>query len=107
MKRQQFIVAGIGVLLFLVLYFFGQTVPPRKKEAGPATANTGPSAVKSLDIQDILQAAHSRLTPGQLSFVNRLENSVVRGDVKNQQVKAYRELANFWKDSVQEGFLPY
>jgi tetratricopeptide (TPR) repeat protein len=107
MKRQQYMVAGSGVLLFLVLYFFGQTVPSKKKQEGPAAGNTGPSAVKSIDIQGILQAAHSRLTPGQLSYVNRLENSVVRGDVKNQQIKAYRELANFWEDSVKEGFLPY
>ena len=42
----------------------------------------------------------------QLSYVNRLENAVVRGDVKNQQLKAYEQLASFWKDSVKDSFLP-
>jgi len=32
---------------------------------------------------------------------------VVRGDVKDQQLAAYRQLIVFWKDSVQEGFLPF
>jgi hypothetical protein len=112
MKRQQYLIAGTGVLILLVLYFFGQTVPPQKKPAAtaegaePGTGSPG-SAVKSIDLQDILQAAHSRLSPAQLSYVNRLENSVVRGDVKTQQLNASRQLAAFWRDSVQEGFLPF
>ena len=31
----------------------------------------------------------------------------MRGDVKVQQINAYRQLAAFWGDSVREGFLPY
>ena len=30
---------------------------------------------------------------------------LVRGDIKNQQIDADRQLAVFWKDSVQNGFL--
>ncbi len=103
MKKQQFIVAGMGILLLFLLYFFGQTIPPKKKSADlPASP-----ASKVIDVQDILQASKSRLNPSQLSYVSRLENSVVRGDVKNQQLSAYRQLAGFWKDSVKEGFLPF
>jgi len=112
MKRPQYLVAGAGVLILLVLYFFGQTVPPQKKVAATAEgaepgAGSSGSAVKSIDLQDILHVAHSRLSAAQLSYVNRLENSVVRGDVKVQQLNASRQLAAFWKDSVQEGFLPF
>lgn len=107
MKRQQYFVAGTGVLLLLALYFFGQTTPPQKKKAAPTEEPSGEPHAKSLDLQDILQAAQSHLTPSQLSYVNRLQNSVVRGDVKNQQLKAYQQLAAFWKDSVREGFLPF
>ena len=103
MKRQQIIVASAGVALLLILYFFGQTVPPKKK----ISETPGDQPVKSIDAQDILQASKSRLTPSQLSYVNRLENSVVRGDVKNQQLNAYHQLAGFWKDSVKEGFLSF
>src|SRR6202012_4874730 len=43
----------------------------------------------------------------QLSRVNRLKQSVVRGDVKAQQINADRRLARFWEDSVSDGFLLY
>lgn len=67
----------------------------------------GNSSVKSIGLQEILQAARANLTPAQLSYVNRLEHSVVRGDVRNQQAGAFRQLAGFWKDSVQNGLLLY
>jgi tetratricopeptide (TPR) repeat protein len=107
MKRQQYLVAGTGVLLLLALYLFGQTVPPRKKQETAAGGAQGASVVKSVGTQDILQASQARLTPSQQAYVNRLQQSVVRGDVNAQQLNAYRLLAAFWKDSVQEGFLPY
>jgi tetratricopeptide (TPR) repeat protein len=107
MKRQQYWVAGTGVLLLLALYFFGQTVPPQKKMEASEGGAPGTPIVKSIGLQDVLQASQARLTPGQLSYVERLQNSVVRGDVKVQQLNAYRQLAAFWGDSVREGFLLY
>ena len=103
MKKQQIIVASFGLIILLVLFFFGQTVPPQKKSSEASTA----ASAKAITANDILQASKSKLSPSQLSYVNRLENSVVRGDVKNQQIKSYDQLAIFWKDSVREGFLPY
>jgi tetratricopeptide (TPR) repeat protein len=107
MKRQQYFVGGTGVLLLLALYFFGQTVPPHHKPDAAAGGAPGASLVKSIGFQEIQQASQARLTPAQLSYVNRLQQSVVRGDVKVQQLNAYRQLADFWKDSVQDGFLLY
>jgi tetratricopeptide (TPR) repeat protein len=107
MKRQQILVAGTGVLLLLALYFFGQTVPPRKKPDAAAGGVNGAPIVKSVGLQDILQASQAKLTPSQLSYVGRLQQSVVRGDVKAQQLNADRLLGDFWKDSVQNGFLLY
>jgi tetratricopeptide (TPR) repeat protein len=102
-KKQQFILGGTGIILLLVLYFFGQTVPPKKKMA----ANADSGSTRIIGVQDILQASKARLNTSQLAYVNRLENAVVRGDVKNQQLAAYKQLAGFWRDSVPEGFLPY
>ena len=62
---------------------------------------------KSIGLQEILQASQARLTPAQLSYVNRLQQSVVRGDVQAQQLNVDRQLAEFWKDSVSDGFLLY
>jgi len=107
MKRQQYWLAGVGLLLLLALYFFGQTVPPHKKPEASEGGTSGVPLVKSIGLQDILQASQARLKPDQLSYVSRLQNSVVRGDVQAQQLHAYRQLAGFWKDSVQEGFLLY
>lgn len=107
MKKQQVLVAGTGVLLLLALYFFGNTVPPRKKAEAPVGAAPGATSVKSIGLQDILQASEARLSPAHLSYVNRLKNSVVRGDVAAQQESADRQLARFWKDSVSDGFLLY
>ena len=107
MKRQQILVAGTGVLLLLALYFFGQTNPPQKKPDAATRSAPGAPIAKSIGLQDILQASQARLTPTQLSYVGRLQQSVVRGDVKAQQVNADHLLAAFWSDSVKDGFLLY
>jgi tetratricopeptide (TPR) repeat protein len=107
MKKQQILVAGTGVLILLALYFFGNTVPPRKTgEVATGGASTT-TPVKSIGLQDILQELEAQLTPAQLSHVNRLKQSVVRGDVIAQQISADRQLARFWKDSVTDGFVLY
>jgi predicted Zn-dependent protease len=107
MKRQQIIVAGTGVLLLLALYFFGQTVPPQKKQEPSEGGAQGTSISRPISTEDILQASQSKLTPTQLEYVTRLQHAVVRGDVKVQQLDASRSLAAFWRDSVQNGFLPF
>ncbi len=109
MKRQQLLVAGAGALLLLVLYYFGRTVPPLKKPVVQAVGSESGSSAQPLptaiDLQDILQSASSRLTPAQMAYTARLQNSVVRGDIRDQQIKAYRQLSVFWRDSVRDGFL--
>jgi tetratricopeptide (TPR) repeat protein len=106
MQRPQFILAGSGLLLLILVFFFGETNPPKKKNAVVQSDSTV-STAKSVTTQDVLNASKAKLTPFQLSYVNSLEHSVVRGDVKNQQDNAYTQLANFWRDSVRDGFLAY
>ncbi|MFI5152645.1 MAG: tetratricopeptide repeat protein [Chitinophagales bacterium] len=104
MKKQQYLLAIAGMLILTGLYFFGNTVSKSKPVNSPQRENS--SQEKQLDISEILQASESKLRPEQVGYVNRLKNAVVRGDVKNQQIKAFRQLADFWKDSVQDAFLP-
>src|ERR1700679_1598486 len=106
MKKPQFILAGSGLLLLVLIFFFAETIPPKKKN-DVAQTDSSASPVKSVTTQDILNASKAKLTPFQLSYVNSLEHSVVRGDVKNQQINSYTQLAHFWRDSVRDGFLPY
>jgi len=107
MKKQQFLVAGTGVLVLYLLFFYGNTTPPRKAPDTAAGGAGAASAVKSIGFQDILSTLEAHLTPEQLSHVNRLQQSVVRGDVVAQQIGADRQLAAFWKDSASDGFLLY
>ena len=104
MKKQQYLLALAGLLILTGLYFFGNTVSKPKPVGSPQQESA--SREKQLSISEILQASESKLRPEQVAYVNRLKNSVVRGDVKSQQSKAFRQLADFWKDSVQDEFLP-
>lgn len=94
---------GGGTLLFVLLFFFGNTIPPKK----PVTvAENTPHQQKTIETEKLLTHAKERLTPLQLQKVTSLENSVKRGDVKNQQLIVYKTLASFWGDSVRL-FEPY
>jgi tetratricopeptide (TPR) repeat protein len=103
-KKQQLVLVFAGVLLLAILFLFGKRTNPRKSSNNSTEQKD--KVDKQLDIKDILAAAESRLDSSRLSFVGRLKNAVVRGDVKNQQLAAYKQLAGFWKDSVKDGFLP-
>ena len=96
MKKQQLILVGSGVVLLCLIYFFGRTIPPKKNPGVAAAAANS----KEVDINSILAASRQQLTPSQQAHIAQLETAVVRGDVKEQQVKVYRQLAAFWKDSA-------
>ena len=103
MKKQQIILVSGGFLLLILLFFFGNTIPPKKPAA---VASDTPHQEKKLDTEKLLTHAKERLTPQQLEKVTSLENSVKRGDVKNQQLAVYRQLASFWRDTIKL-FEPY
>lgn len=90
------ILVGSGVVLLCLLFFFGRTIPPKDKSMPVASA----AATGQLDIETILAASRQKLSPSQQAHVSKLESAVVRGDVKDQQIKVYRQLAGFWKDSA-------
>ncbi|HTE26214.1 tetratricopeptide repeat protein [Flavitalea sp.] len=103
MKKQQIILTGGAMALLFIIYFFGNNVPPIEKK--PVEAATHQDEAP-LDINTILSASKRQLTPEQSAFVSRLESAVVRGNVKDQQISVYRQLAEFWKDTVHL-LLPY
>ena len=87
----------------IILFFFGKTVPPAKSGQKPAETA---SVHEKFDFNTILTGEKGKLTPDRQAYVHSLENSVVRGDVKNQQLHAYHQLASFWKDTVKSLY-PY
>ena len=62
-------------------------------------AVAGPS-ITAFNIDTYIQKAKLQLTTAQAAYIANLENSVSRGDVKEQQILANTRLASFWKDSV-------
>jgi len=102
-KKQQLVLIGSAIIFTLLLFFFGKTVPAKK----PATTSENTTHTeKAVDVEKLLTHAKERLTPDQLQRVTGLENSVVRGDVKGQQLSVYKQLAKFWGDSIRL-FEPY
>ena len=102
MKKQQFILVSCGILLFAGLYFFGRTTPPHKAVEKPPNQ----AAISEIDSKELIIHAKEKLSISQLQYVTGLENNVKRGDVKNQQISVFRQLANFWGDSIKM-FEPY
>jgi len=97
-KKQQIILIGGGFVLLILLFFFGNTIPPKKSV--PVSENA-PHVEKKIDTEKLLTHAKEKLTIRQLEKVTSLENSVKRGDVKNQQLAVYKQLASFWRDTIK------
>ena len=95
MKKQQYILAAISVIICLGLYFGGRTVPI--KAATSHSADDGHDhANEKIDFKkDILADAKLKLTPEQSQRITLLENSVIRGDVNEQQIHVYHQLRCF------------
>lgn len=102
MKKQQLILVSCGFLLLIGLYFFGKTSTEKPNKPVAAT----PATERKIETDKLLAHAKEKLTPAQQQFVTSLENAVKRGDVKEQQIKIYNQLASFWGDTIRL-FEPY
>ncbi len=100
MKKQQWILLGGGLLIFSYLLFFGTTVP--KKDPKDSQSSDKTAAAPLFNLDTYIQEAKGKLSVDRLNYVNKLENSISRGDVKEQQIKVYDQLATFWEDSVHQ-----
>ena len=99
--NKRIILAGAGVVLIFVLFFFGKTATTKKEMPPMAKAET-----PQFNIKDTLSADKQQLSADQLVYVTKIENDITRGDLKHQGVNQYTNLANFWKDSAGK-FIPY
>ena len=102
MKKQQLLLTGAGIVLIASLFFFGKTVAKKEVAALPGTSMP---SIPLFNWNNYVQAARQKLPAYQQNYLNNLENSVKRGDVKYQQIKLNNQLASFWKDSVQQNDL--
>jgi len=104
-KQPQIITIGIALLLTAGTYFFVRTTP--KKKAAPVAEAHGPNdghdhgTETNITADTILAMAKKQLSPDQVVRITTLENSISRGDVKDQQIHVYHQLAKFWSDSAR------
>ncbi len=98
MKKPQWITLAVAGLLTLVIFKFARFTPVNKPAL--ATDNQqhsaddghdhGPAA-STFSIDTLLLQAKKSLKPDQLIWINNLENSITRGDVKGQQLNVYHQ----------------
>ena len=104
MRKPQWIAAAIAIALVIVLYatttsqIFGNNVKEIKEAVN--------SQASGITIDSILSVAKKNLSPTQEDRLNFLEKSISRGDVHNQKIHVYHQLARFWADSAK-AFEPY
>jgi len=96
-RKQQWILALSGIALLLLLYFLGNTVAPGKAAVPNAGAANGPV---NLSTAEVIAKYKTSLDTQQVQILTQLENSVVRGDVHNQQMHVYHQLASYWADTL-------
>ena len=102
MNKAQWITIAVGVLIVAGLFRFGRT-GPYKSEITKAVESIVPN---ELTTDSILFHVRETLSPAQITWMNDLEQSVIRGDVKKQKLDVLHQLAHFWKDSAMI-FEPY
>jgi tetratricopeptide (TPR) repeat protein len=100
-KKQQWITAGIGISLVVLIYFFGRTVPVKAEQVA-INAENGQVVI----FDSVLAHAKLKLSNSQILYLNQLENSISRGDIQTQQLEVFHQLAHFWKDTARI-FEPY
>lgn len=99
MKKQQLILAAGGLVLLLLLFFFGNTIPPAA--ASKPSAEESENKTNQPAVTDVLALAKQGLNATQSEKITQLENSVVRGNVKEQQIAVFYQMARYWQDTLQ------
>ena len=105
MNRPQWITIGIAFLTVIGLYAATQKQLFGERKRKPVTTQAAAEQVP-ISTDTILFHAKEALNQGQVSRLSQLENSISRGDVANQKLHLYHQLANFWKDTAR-AFAPF
>lgn len=114
MKRLPYLLAGGALLLTILLYaatedqIFGHH-PKTAKAAETHHEGDGHDhgpTTSTFTTDSVLQRAKATLSPGQQARLSLLESSISRGDVADQKLHLYHQLARWWADTGRV-FEPY
>jgi tetratricopeptide (TPR) repeat protein len=117
MNKPQWITIGVALASVAVIYAFTSIKPPAGKpkpaavaghdeQGGDHEGHDHSGGLHVIATDTLLNLAKKQLKPEQQLRLATLENGITRGDVKEQQLHVYHQLANFWRDSVGI-FIPY
>ena len=106
MKKPQWITVVLAILLVGALYLFGSTVAKKENTIVHSEDDGHDHNTKDISIDSILTEAKKQLSTEQVARLSMLENSISRGDVKEQKIKVFHQLSHFWGDSMRF-FPPY
>ena len=104
MNKNKWIIFASALLLTAILYaasekqFFG--IQKNKKPQSNLIAQS------QFSTDSVLFNAKKHLSAEQITRINYLEHSISRGDVTDQQLHIFHQLAIFWGDSIK-AFAPY
>ncbi len=108
MKKQQLLIIIIALLVVAGLYFFGETVGPKKPStAQNAEADEHNHDSTGFDIEHFKQESFEKLPIFAQNKINDLEAGVKRGDVKNQQISLNKQLSAYWVDSLHNPIMHF
>lgn len=106
MRKTQWFVIIVAAVAVFCLYAFGRRVSDKKVTPAATSAvqpNSTGQQVPAANFDEVLSKAKQGLDPATQMHISNLENSVTRGEVRKQQLSAYRSLASLW-DSL--GHIP-
>ncbi|MCL6524452.1 MAG: tetratricopeptide repeat protein [Thermoflavifilum sp.] len=108
MKRAQIVLCILAGIAIVLLYAFGETrVPPKNNgQAGTMMASSAQQA-PAISTDSLIREAKQMLPTSLQLRIAEMENSVVRGDVKQQQIQVYRQLAHLWDSLKQPDLAAY
>jgi tetratricopeptide (TPR) repeat protein len=106
MSKPQWITAGIAIFIVIGLYAATQKKVFGIKEFKPVDQAAAHESHDHISIDSILIDEKKKLAPEQVKRISFLEHSISRGDVKDQQLHIYHQLARFWKDTAMS-FAPF
>jgi tetratricopeptide (TPR) repeat protein len=117
LKSIHYIAIAAALIIAGLLYFGGNTVAPKKEKptAGPMAqgGTPGERQAAGLDIPEpanfdtLLIAAKKKLSPAAQAEISRQENTITRGDVKEQQILAYETLGKLWQQNKNRQVAAY
>lgn len=98
MRKSQWILVLVAAVVVFSLYVFGRIVPKNSEmpDNGQVAAADAAGQVAPAALEDIVAKAKQSLNPALQMRISGFENSITRGDLRDQKLSAYNALARLW-----------